>query len=131
MILPRTSLILLLTAIAAVAETRVAIEGMTRRSSGEVLDLMGGRLEHIRSSDASAARADDAAFLVRQVLEKDGYVEVRVAWKIVSRNQILLTVNEGPRLSLGTVTDSPCGSRKVFGVGMPTNPGVWRISPVG
>ena len=104
MILPRTSLILLLTAIAAVAETRVVIEGMTRRSSGEVLDLMGGRLEHIRSSDASAARADDAAFLVRQVLEKDGYVDVRVAWKIVGRHEILLNVEEGPRLSLGTVT---------------------------
>ena len=100
----RTSLFLILTAMAVVADTRIVIEGMTRKSSDEVLGLMGGRLENVRTSDASPARADDAAFLVRQVLEKDGYVDVSVAWKIVGRKEILLTVEEGPRLSLGQVT---------------------------
>jgi outer membrane protein insertion porin family len=96
--------LLLLTALAATAETRVRITGMTRKSEGNVLDLMGGRLEHVRNSDASSSRADDAAFLLSQVLRKDGYASVSVSWKIVSRTEILLIVNEGPRLSLGEVT---------------------------
>ncbi|MEO5915452.1 MAG: BamA/TamA family outer membrane protein [Luteolibacter sp.] len=100
----RTTLVLLLTALAASAETRVIIEGMKRKSGDQVLGLMGGRLEHVRKSDASASRADDAAFLVRQVLQKDGYADVQVNWKIVSSTEILLTVQEGKRLSLGTVT---------------------------
>ncbi len=100
----RTGLVLLLTALAAAGETRVVIEGTTRYSSDQVLGLMGGRLEHVRNSDASASLADDAAFLVRQVMQKDGYPEVSVSWKIVSRSEIRLTVREGPRLSLGTVT---------------------------
>src|SRR5215217_6258101 len=96
--------LLLLTALAATAETRVRITGMTRKSEGNVLDLMGGRLEHVRKNDASTSRADDAAFLLRQVLRKDGYADVRVTSRIVSRTEILLIVQEGPRLSLGEVT---------------------------
>lgn len=96
--------LLLLTALTATAETRVRITGMTRKSEGNVLDLMGGRLEHVRKNDASTSRADDAAFLLRQVLRKDGYADVRVSSRIVSRTEILLIVQEGPRLSLGNVT---------------------------
>ena len=106
MIFFRTSLflILILTATVVVADTRIVIEGMTRKSSDEVLSLMGGRLEHVRASAASPARADDAAFLVRQVLQKDGYVDVSVSWKITGRQEILLSVEEGSRLSLGQIT---------------------------
>ncbi len=95
---------LLLTTLATLAETRVRITGMTRKSEGNVLDLMGGRLEHVRNSDASTSRADDAAFLLHQILRKDGYASVSVTWKIVSRTEILLIVQEGPRLSLGDIT---------------------------
>jgi outer membrane protein insertion porin family len=100
----RTILTLVLTALAAGAETRLVVEGTTRRSGNEILGLMGGRLEHVRKSDASASLADDAAFLVRQVMQRDGYPEVTVSWKIVSRSEIRLTVSEGSRLSLGQVT---------------------------
>jgi len=99
-----SSLILLLTAAMTVGETRVKITGTTTKGEGEILDLMGGRLTHVRSSDASPSRADDAAFLVRQTLRKDGYAQADVAWKIVSRNEILLTVREGGRLSQGSIT---------------------------
>lgn len=100
----RTAFVFMLTALAAAAETRVRITGMTDKSEHEVLGLMGGRLEHVRSSNASASRADDAAFLLRQVLRKDGYAAVQVDWEIVSRTEILLVVREGGRLSLGQVT---------------------------
>lgn len=98
-----TSLILMLTALSAVAETRVRITGMKQKSENDILDLMGGRLAHVRANEAAPSRADDAAFLVRQVLRKDGYTDVWVDWRIVGPAEILLTVVEGGRLSLGRV----------------------------
>ncbi|MES2923492.1 MAG: BamA/TamA family outer membrane protein [Verrucomicrobiota bacterium] len=100
----RTTFLILLTALAAVAETRVRITGMTEKSEEEILGLMGGRLAHVRSHAASTSRADDAAFLVRQIMLKDGYNQVRVDYKVVNSSEILLTVHEGGRLSLGQVT---------------------------
>jgi outer membrane protein assembly complex protein YaeT len=95
--------VFLFVASVAIAETRVRIIGMRGTSEGQVLEMLGDRLEYVRSSDASTSRADDAAFLLRQVLRKEGYADVEVAWKIVSRSEILLTVHEGGRLSLGRV----------------------------
>ena len=78
MMIFRATFLLLLTALAAVAETRVRITGMADKSEDQILGLMGGRLAHVRSHPASTSRADDAAFLVRQILQKDGYSQVRV-----------------------------------------------------
>lgn len=100
----RTALVLMVTALAAGAETRVVIQGLTNKSSDQVLGLMGGRLEHVKKGEATVARADDAAFLVRQVLQKDGYADVSVSGKVMSSSQIVLTVVEGKRLSLDSVT---------------------------
>ncbi len=100
----RATFLSLLTALAAVAETRVRITGITDKSEDQVLGLMGDRLAHVRSHAASSSRADDAAFLVRQILQKDGYGDVRVDYEIVNPLEILLTVHEGGRLSLGQVT---------------------------
>lgn len=104
MILPRSIFVLLLTALVAGAETNVRITGSRKKSEGQLLGLMGERLAHVRSKPASTWRADDAAFLLRQVMQKDGYADVRVDWKIVSSDEILLIVVEGVRLSLGKVT---------------------------
>jgi outer membrane protein assembly factor BamA len=86
------------------AETRVRIKGVQGKSEQQVLDLMGGRLYQVRNSAASPSRADDAAFLLRQLLQKDGYADVQITWKIVSSSEILLTVGQGTRLALGKVT---------------------------
>ena len=93
-----------LAAASAAAETRVRVEGMQHQSENQVLDLMGGRLTHVRASPASAPLADDAAFLLRQLLRKDGYADAVVAWKIAARDEIVLRVTEGSRRSLGKVT---------------------------
>ncbi len=100
---PRAILVLLATAVAGAAKTTVEIRGLEHQSSSQVLGLMGGRLEHVKTGEATPARADDAAFLTRQVLQKDGYADVRVDGQVVNSSKILLTVHEGPRLSLGTV----------------------------
>ena len=51
----RSILLLYLTAITAGAETRVRIEGLEKRSETQALELMGGRLTHVRASPAAAA----------------------------------------------------------------------------
>lgn len=89
------ALLILLTAMHAVAETRIRIVGFERKSEMQVLELMGGRLEHVRQKDASASRADDAAFLLTQVLRKDGYANATVEWKLRGRSEIVLSVKEG------------------------------------
>ena len=86
-----------------VAETEINIEGMKSKSEGEVLQLMGGRLEYIRSKAATPWRADDAAFLVAGVLRKNGYEEVVVRSRVAGAGRIVLIVEEGQRLGLGKV----------------------------
>jgi len=86
------------------AETRVRIEGLKGKSEQQVLDLMGGRLYQVRASPASPSRADDAAFLVRQVLQRDGYSDVHVEWRLAGPNEIVLTVGPTVRVALGKVT---------------------------
>lgn len=107
---PRSCFLCLLAGSAALfwlpasAETNVSINGLQGKSERQVLDLMGGRLYQVRASPASPSRADDAAFLVRQVLQRDGYADVHVAWKIAGPNEIILTVGPTTRVALGTVS---------------------------
>jgi outer membrane protein insertion porin family len=104
MFLRRVIFCCLFAAAGAAAETRIRIEGAQARSEAQLLSLIGGRLAHVREKPAASWRADDAAFLLRQVMRKDGFSRVNVDWKIVSRDEILLVVREGLRLSLGEVT---------------------------
>ena len=97
-------LVLLLSAMVAAAQTRVRIVGLVRESEANVFELVSGRLAHVTSKPAAPSRADDAAFLVRDALRGDGFADVRVDWKIVNSQEIILTVHEGQRLSLGRVT---------------------------
>lgn len=89
---------------AAVAETRVRIDGLQRKSEAQALELLGERLVHVRNKPASPSRADDAAFLLLQALRKDGYSGASVDWRITSPSEIRLIVNEGSRLALGEIT---------------------------
>ena len=63
----RTILSILVTALAAAGQTEVRITGMESKSEGAVISLMGERLAHVRSDPASASRANDSAFLLRQI----------------------------------------------------------------
>ena len=107
----------MLLAHAAIAETRVSIVGMRDRTQGQMLDLMGGRLAHIKTSPPSPPLADDAAFILRHLLEKDGYANAEVDWKITGPNSIRLVVSPGVRhSSWGTsqVVGAPQGEEKKF-----------------
>ncbi|MFT3992054.1 MAG: BamA/TamA family outer membrane protein [Luteolibacter sp.] len=98
------SIFLLLSGLAFAVDTEVRVTGLRKKSERQVLDLLGGRLEHVHKHAASASRADDAAFVLRKVLQNDGFAQVRVDWKIVHPREIQLIVQEGMRLSLKTVT---------------------------
>jgi len=100
----RSITILLIAATCAVAETRIRVNGLEHKTEEQVLDLIGDRMVHVRRKNASPSRADDAAFLLRQLLRKDGFAQAEVSWSIASAQEIRLLVREGPRLSLGKVT---------------------------
>ncbi len=93
-----------LTTLMVAAETTIRIQGARTKSEGQLLGLIGDRLTHVRAKPASPSRADDAAFLLREVMQKDGYASVQVDWKIQNSGEILLLVNEGGRQQLGKVT---------------------------
>ena len=88
----------------ATAGTRVRIQGVPGRSEQALLGVLGGRLSQIRANPATPFRADDAAFLLRQMLRQDGYAQAEVAWKITGPEEIVLTASHASRQSLGKVT---------------------------
>lgn len=98
-----TILCLFLTAGLVVAQTRVRVTGLTTRSESDILTLMGDRLAHVTATTASAPRADDAAFILRQMLVKDGHSGADVAWKLNGQNEIILIVREGTRKHIGQI----------------------------
>ena len=75
------------------AETRVRITGMSAKCEPQMLAMMGGRLTHIKASPATPPLADDAAFILRQLLENDGYTGATVDWKIRGRDELELVVS--------------------------------------
>jgi outer membrane protein assembly factor BamA len=105
-------LVVLLAVSTAAAETRVHITGMRGKSEAQVLELMGGRLAHVRQSAASPALADDAAFILRRILRNDGHADAEVDWRIAGNREITLIVREGTRRSLGRVTITGAANRE-------------------
>ncbi len=115
--------------------TQVEIEGVDPLKRRQILSAIGGRFELVRSQPAAPSRADDAAFMLASLLRRDGYANANVDWRIASPNRIVLTVNEGSRISLRSVTvlgvDSDIASRlsrlyssvaardRPFGLGLP------------
>lgn len=97
------SLIFILSVGSLNGETQIDIRGLENTTNGEILELLAGRLVYVREKPASAWRANDAAYMVEQILRNDGYPEVEVSGKMVSNNRILLSVKEGIRRSLGNV----------------------------
>ena len=88
----------------ATEDTKIVIEGLEGMSEKEVFAHLGGRLDFITSRPPSRSRADDADFLVSNLLEKEGYSDVTISWKIpADRKSIILRVSSGPRLLIDDV----------------------------
>lgn len=80
----------------------IRIEGLGGMSESEAIELLGDRLEHIRAKPPSSARAADAAFMLENLMQRQGFQrpDVRPA---ISGNTIRLIVQEGPRVRIGSV----------------------------
>jgi outer membrane protein assembly factor BamA len=80
----------------------IRVEGLQSLKESEAIDLLGDRLEHVKAKPPSPARASDAAFLLETLLKRQGFQTPDVK-ALISGNTIRLVVNEGPRLSIGSV----------------------------
>ncbi len=78
------------------------VEGLRTLKEDDVLKLLGDRLEHIRTKPPSPARAGDAAYLLENLMRRQGFQNPDVK-PVISGNTIRLVVNEGARLSIGSV----------------------------
>lgn len=85
------------------AETTIDIRGLESASNGEILQMLAGRLVYVRDKPASAWRANDAAYMVEQILRNDGFPDAEVNGQMVSKDRIVISVKEGVRRSLGNV----------------------------
>ena len=82
---------------------KVRIRGMRSMPESEAIKLISARLEHLKERPASSSRADDAAFLLNRLLVQRGFTHPSVDGSLPGGNQILLTVVEGPRSTLGKI----------------------------
>lgn len=70
-------------------------------------DLRSAVKEQLATVDRyglTPARADDLAFFVEVFYRKHGYTKASVHYKIENRDRLRLEVNEGPLMTLGTIT---------------------------
>ena len=84
-------------------ETELRIVGDDSIKEAELMNALGGRLDHIRLQPATPFRAADAAFLIEQTYLKAGFNQVTIFWKIDGPRLIQIRVEEGPRDLLGEV----------------------------
>jgi len=81
----------------------VRIRGLQTMTETEALDTMGGRLTFIKSRPPSAARADDAAFIMEGLLRSRGFNNAEVTWALSGNKTIVLTVARGAPSILGSI----------------------------
>jgi outer membrane protein assembly factor BamA len=80
----------------------VHVEGLHSMKEKEALDLLGDRLVYVKQRPPSASRAADAAFLLENLMLRQGFQKPQVSYAITG-NTVRLIVDEGPRLSVGSV----------------------------
>jgi outer membrane protein insertion porin family len=88
------------------AQNATGIEFVGERSFGEK-ELRSQIKEQLATVDEyglTPARADDLAFFLELFYRKHGYSKVAVHYAIESGNRLRLEINEGPLMTLGTIT---------------------------
>ena len=70
----------------------------------ELRSQLKEQLATIEQYGLTAARGDDLAFFLELFYRKHGYTKVTVRYKIESGDRLRLEINEGPLMTLGTVT---------------------------
>jgi len=91
-------------ALASANAADVRISGLQTITNKEALGILKPRLVFINARPASPARANDAAFLLSQLLKNQGLPANKVSWTIPNSNTISLTVEEGPVRVIGNIS---------------------------
>ena len=88
----------------AAREANVVFRGNQAFTADELRTQLKEQLSTITQLGLSAPRADDAAYFLALFYRKHGYSKVDVHYKIDGSGGLLLDVNEGPLVTLGTIT---------------------------
>jgi outer membrane protein assembly factor BamA len=82
--------------------TKIRIRGVKSISEKQALDLLGDRLTFARAKPPTQALAEDAAFMLRRLLQNQGLADPSITASI-GAGTIFLDVAEGVHLTLGSV----------------------------
>ena len=82
----------------------IELQGQTKFSEEDLRSQLKEQITTIDEHGLTAARADDLAFFLEVFYRKHGYVKVSVKYVIVSSDRLRLEIDEGPLMTLGTVT---------------------------
>jgi outer membrane protein insertion porin family len=82
----------------------VRFEGVSAFSQSDLRDALSDALNEIKTEGLNAATADDAAFFLELYYRKNGYAFVDTTDTIDNPKLLTLKVNEGPLVTLGTIT---------------------------
>lgn len=82
----------------------IEFQGQQAFKDKELRSQLKEQIATIDEHGLSAARADDLAFFLEVFYRKHGYVKVRVKYVLESADRVRLEIDEGPLMTLGTVT---------------------------
>lgn len=82
----------------------IEFQGEQAFKDKELRSQLKEQITTIDQHGLSAARADDLAFFLELFYRKHGYVKVRAKYVLESADRLRLEINEGPRMTIGTVT---------------------------
>src|SRR5256885_13075933 len=88
----------------AQATTTVEFSGEQAFKEKDLRSAVKEQLATVDRYGLTPARADDLAFFVEVFYRKHGYTKASVHYKIENRDQLRLEINEGPLMTLGTIT---------------------------
>ena len=83
--------------------SNVEIVGEKSFKEKELLTQLKEQITSISELGLTAARADDAAFFLELFYRKNGFPDVDVKYSMPGGNRLRLEINEGPRVTIGTV----------------------------
>lgn len=88
----------------AQATTTVEFSGQQAFKEKDLRSAVKEQLSTLDRYGLTPARADDLAFFVEVFYRKHGYTKATVKYKIVGRDRLQLSINEGALMTLGTIT---------------------------
>src|SRR4029077_1839024 len=88
----------------AQATTTVEFSGQQEFKEKDLRSAVKEQLATLDRYGLTSARADDMAFFVEVFYRKHGYTKATVHCRIEGRDRLKLEINEGPVMTLGTIT---------------------------